>query len=323
MPNSRNLIKGMGNMMSIQTKSITQIEMEEAIRKSGYLLEQRIEPIFEKKGYYAETNSAFFDTDHNKSREIDISALSGTKIYRVGLNFIFAQVLCECENNVQPLVFFKREDPISFLFYENVKCSGTPAKFFKGTDYFSLADFMGFDKFHHYCKGPHSTQYCSFQWVKDKQSWIACHNENQHNSFMTLIKAVEWSIDEHYRQWMPPKIGQKEDVNVMIYYPLLILQGKLLMASLKKDKIILREVNHIQYLKDYIKQSESNIYQIDVITGPYLNKYLNMIAKEMDKIKNQFQHKRPEVEKSIEILVAKAKKKRKKDSYRDIFEFKR
>jgi hypothetical protein len=88
---------------------ITTSQMKEAIQHSGYLLEQRVEPIIKNSGYYVETNPIFRDPDTDKSREIDISALAGVGVYRKEGSFIFPNLLCECENNFQPIVFFTSE----------------------------------------------------------------------------------------------------------------------------------------------------------------------------------------------------------------------
>jgi len=89
-------------------------QMKEAIQQSGYLLEQRVEPIIRQAFGYVETNPVFRDPDTGKSREIDIRALGGVGVYRKEGSFIFPMLLCECENNSQPIVFFTSESPISF-----------------------------------------------------------------------------------------------------------------------------------------------------------------------------------------------------------------
>src|SRR5712692_10607795 len=106
-------------------------EMREAIARSGYLLEQRIKPKIERRGYFVETNQPYPDPQTGISREYDISAISGIPLYRGRMDFLFPYILCECENNALPLVFFETDSPISFLFHEQVKCSGIPVKLWK------------------------------------------------------------------------------------------------------------------------------------------------------------------------------------------------
>jgi len=104
----------------MKKEEITTGEIKEAILWSGYLLEQRVEAILEQAGYYVETNTAYPDPVTGKSREIDIKAINTFKISR-DYDFIFVRLICECENNQEPVVFFVKESPISFLHHEEVK----------------------------------------------------------------------------------------------------------------------------------------------------------------------------------------------------------
>ncbi len=144
---------------------ITKKEIQEAINRLGYLLEQRIEPILEKMGYSVTANAAYLDPFTGKSREIDIEAMGAIKISK-DLDFIFPYLLCECENNKQPTVFFVKDSPISFMHHYEVKSAGIPGKFLEvklstkhgykfkgGKSYIGLSDFLNFEKYHHYCKG--------------------------------------------------------------------------------------------------------------------------------------------------------------------------
>jgi hypothetical protein len=304
--------------------SISTEQMKEAIQRSGYLLEQRVEQILSKAGYYVETNPVFPDPDTGKSREFDISALSATRIYKGGYNFVFPALICECENNAQPVAFFVKESPISFLHHYEVKLSGIPVKFWQKDGYISLSDFAGFERFHHYCKGKFATQYCTFQLKKDKSSWIALHDEEHHNTFNSLIKALDYEIAKHFDSWHPPGKLDKEDVNIQIYYPLVIFQGELLTAELKRKGFLLNKAKHIQFRKELFSTriNEVETYHIDVISEEYLTTYLKMVESEIETIKKIFQRKKNRVRASIDKIVEEAGKKRKKlKSYREYLEF--
>lgn len=298
--------------------------MSAAITRSGYLLEQRVEQVLSKAGFYVETNPVFPDPETGKSRELDISALGATSIYKKGMNFIFPALICECENNAQPVVFFTRESPISFLHHYEVRVSGVPVKFWQKDGYINLSDFTGMEKFHHYCKGKVATQYCTFQLKKDRSSWLALHDETQHDTFNSVIKALDYEISKHFDNWRPPTRFESEDVNVQIYYPLVILQGDLYTAELKSKTLVLKKVNHVQFRKEVFSSSarEVHTYQIDVISEKYLPKFLKIVESEVDKIKKVFQRKKGRVRLSIDHIVTEVKKsKKRKKSYRDILEF--
>ena len=316
----------MSKKLSATIPQISTEEMKHAIQRSGYLLEQRVEPILTEEGYFVETNPVFPEPETGKSREIDISALSAVRVYKKGFNFIFPAILCECENNSHPVVFFVKESPISFLHHEQVKVSGIPVKFLRKDGYVSLSEFTGMEKFHHYCKGPVATQYCTFHQVKkDRSSWIALHSEEQHGTFNSLIKALEYEISSHFAGWtLPDKKVEEEAVNVQIYYPLVILQGSLYIAALENKQLTLRKSKHVQLRKELFLPHANKVetYQIDVISEGHLGDYLKIIDSEMEKVKRIFQRKRKEVLLSIEKIVKETKRLGKKaESFREWLEF--
>ncbi len=312
---------------------ITTKEMKGAILRSGYLLEQRVEPILEKAGYAVTTNAAYPDPFTGKSREIDIEALSASKISR-DFDFIFPYLICECENNHQPLVFFIKDSPISFLFYEEVKSAGIPSKFIESKistkhgysikgkkSYIGLSDFLNFKKYHHYCKGPVSTQYCTFTRKNIQSPWIAFHSEIQHDSLTNLVFALEAKIDEYYDSYILPRENEEDNINIEVFYPVLILQSDLYSAQIIKGKLELKKNNHIQYRKEYFSKEKQTTYQIDVILESFLPKYIKMIDKEMEDAKKILKRKIKIVRESIEDLTEIARKKKGGETFRDIFEF--
>lgn len=91
-------------------------EMKEAIRRSGYLFEQRIVPLLERHGYRATPNHIFADPEAGEAREIDVHAISGRAITDGFKNAIFPILLIECKNLTAPLVFFTQDEtPLAIL----------------------------------------------------------------------------------------------------------------------------------------------------------------------------------------------------------------
>lgn len=310
-----------------ETNAISLIQMRDAIQRSGYLLEQRIEPILLEEGYYVETNPIFPDPDTGKARETDISALSARSVYKKDYGFIFPSLICECENNAQPIVFFTKKTLMPYLCQEDIKTSGIPVQFWIKDGYESFADFTGLGKFHHYCMGEIATQYCTFQFTtkgnRDKK-WLAFHNEAQHQTFESLLKALDYEISRHFDSWVIPDDINEEHVDIMVYYPLLILQGDLYSASLQNKRLSLKKSKHIRFRKQFISTNtrEPEPYQIAVITEDYLPSYLQIIDSEIEKIRKIFQRKKSRVLLSIEKIVEEAKNaKGKPKSYRKYLEF--
>ncbi len=70
---------------------ISKKEMKEAIKASGYLLEQRVEPILTEAGFYVQMNAAYADPETGKSRELDISAISAISVFKFLRKNLFSQ----------------------------------------------------------------------------------------------------------------------------------------------------------------------------------------------------------------------------------------
>ena len=58
-----------------EMKRISLEETKDALLRSGYLLEHRLETLLRQKDYYVETNEAYPDPETAKSRELDIYAI--------------------------------------------------------------------------------------------------------------------------------------------------------------------------------------------------------------------------------------------------------
>jgi len=299
-------------------------EMQDAILRSGYALEQRIEPVFAKEGFFVDLNPVFPDSDTGKSREYDLSAITAYEVYKKTLNFLFAVIPCQCINNTVPLVFFVRDSPIAFLHHQEVKISGIPVKFWNKDGFVGLSEFVGMKNYWHYCKGKMATQYCTFQVKKDKSAWMALHAEEHYLSLDALMKATEYEMDHHFRSWTPPDEGKDEDVNIQIYFPLLIVQGDIYAASVTKHGMGLKKENHIQFRKEMLipRTGEIDTYQIDIITERHLRKYLTVVNLEMEKVKMFLQRRRAKVQESISRIVSDARAIEKDiNSYRETLEF--
>lgn len=302
--------------------------MVEAVTRSGYLLEQRVLPIIEEYGYYSEANAVYPDPVTGKSREYDFSALSAIKVYREDWDFLWIHLIGECLNNSQPLVFFSSKMVTDFCFHEDLKCSGIPLKFpwreEKGSE-MSFQDFFHLDKFHHYCQGPFSTQYCSFRQKRAaKTEWMAFHDDDHHNLFNSLVAATGYEISEDFSSWNLPKKDKQEPLDLHLFYPLLILKGKLYECKQSRGKPVFTSRKHIQFRKSIVSSEEQKTFQIDVITESNLKQYLSILEEEHEKLKIRLRRKKKDVRDSIERIISQArnaKSKRKLKDFREILEF--
>ena len=181
-----------------------------------------------------------------------------------------------------------------------------------------MTEFLGFEKFHHYCRGRLATQYCCF--TRKNNRWIATHLDSHHQTFAGLINALEAAIEDHYAKAWLPKKGEEEPVNIQIYYPLVVVQGEIYLARETRKGLVLRKTKHVQYRRELWTAKRREAYQIDVIHESFVGRYLKLVDLEMDAVKRRMV-RRHEVRKSIDRLIAMARTDRRaKKPWRWIYE---
>ncbi len=155
--------------------SITLQDATKALLNSGYLLEARLEQVLAARGYYVDANDAYPDPTTGKSGELDLMAMTARRLSRE-YDFVFNVLLVECVNNPQPLVLLTKKPQVGFLFHEDVRLAGLPAKLFdrRAGRWVKLQDALHLNKFHHYCTPRVATQFCSFA-RKGGSEWMALH----------------------------------------------------------------------------------------------------------------------------------------------------
>ena len=314
-------------------EAISKNEMKESIKRSGYLLEQYIENILIKNSYFVQTNPVYYDADPKtgltKAREIDIHAKRFRKLYKDKKEEISSTLICECKNNTHPLVFFIKDSKLCQLRYDQSKMAGIPLKIWNKNDYISLEDFIKIRSFHHYYLCKLATQYCSFQKVNDKKKWIALHPDEHHDMFTTLIKVTDQYLDFWFKGWSLPKKLNEEHPVIEMIYPLVVIQGPMYAAFLKRGQLILQEYNHIIFRREDILHpaEDAKTYLIDVVTKDYFQKhYLKIIECEMDLAINTLRRKKKVVFNSINKIVSEAKNAKKQNktiaNFRKYLEYK-
>jgi len=299
---------------------ITTIQIKDAISWSGYLIEQRVSRIL-AENYFVKPNYTYLDPLSGITREIDMRVDSSMMWAEDDKNAegIHWSLFCECENNSQPVVFFPFTPIDPTWGYSVIKCFGMPMKIMKNNEYVHLLSFLPFDKYHHYCKGDVSSQYCSFTHKRDKEKWMATHLEEQHDTFNSLIYAVEYETNKFYSDnWEPPSKDEVEPIFFEFIYPLVILGGELLEAKIGKRGLVLKKAHHVQFLKNtYISGSEVT-YKIDVVTEDYVSEYMKIIEFEIAKLKNAIKRHKKIITDSIPYILQDVKKADKPNSYKKL-----
>ncbi len=319
-------------------KQPTRNEIKDAILRSGYLLETRIEKLLREEWGFVEANSVYLDSITGKTRELDIYSLRADKAGPDEFDFLFTSLLIECINNPYPLICFTKEPLMDFLHHENVKLAGLPGKILEAAipkkkaesdntgkqdeeTWLGLAYYLGMEKYHHYCKGKIATQYCSVAPKKsrNKKEWIALHEGNHFDSFRKLMEVTEYHINKYYDDWSFS--DEKEKLNLTFYYPVLVVQGELLEATPTTRTVSLRKSNHLQFQCSAIFNNREIGYQIDIVQEKYFKKYLEQIEKETMKTTRLLRRRHKVIRISMDKIIELAKKEKSPERIRSAFDF--
>lgn len=285
---------------------ITNEQIRDAVQRSGYLLEYRVEQVLGRHAYAVEANEAYPDPITGKSRELDISAISPEPITSDYRNTIWPRLLIECVNNPQPIGFFTKVAGAPTAHIYDIKFSGLPVKIKKGKNWTKLSDFLDMESYHHYCKSRIATQYCSFTAKKGSSpvAWLAQHEEMHFDSFNKLCFALNHDMDEHYSH---AQLRGKETINVQIYYPILVVSGEIIEIMPTRKEIKLLVAHHVHYIQSYITRGKVQRYHIDVVTEKYLPRLLRLIDRETKKAVRLLRSRREAIQNSIDEITTSVK----------------
>jgi hypothetical protein len=296
-------------MTNQPSDKITRAEMRDALLRSGYLLESRVESQLREHWGYVEANATYPDQETGKSREFDLFGMAAHRAGREDYDFLFGVLLIECINNPQPLVILTKEPLVGFLHHQEIKMAGLPVKIpNKGqhNGWQRLSEFLAMKDYHHYCNGRVGTQFCSF--VKKKggrvEEWMAIHDGSHYDSFQKLCDVTDYYVDKHFKSWT---FRTREHLNVELFYPVIILQGGLVEARETKRSVRFRTANHLQFRRSVATRGKVSDYQIDIITERYLPKYLELIDAELKKTARLLRHRHKIVRTAIDRIVNEAK----------------
>lgn len=295
--------------------------MKTAIRRSGYLLEQRVSNLIRDNGYHAESNASFKDPLTGKSREYDVSAVITFDLLgrERKIDFVWFHILCECENNEQPAVFFQNEPTHSDLIHHDVACSGLPLRFAGRNQDVTISRLLHFESFHHSWKWPHASQYCSFHRKNQNSQWIALHDEAHHGSIANLLAALECEIDEHYR--LLEKDGLPQDTtSIIVYYPLLVLGGSIYLAHESKRSLVIRPRDYLQLKKETWVGELRREYRVDVIQETYLTRYLRQLEKELAELRKTAARNKTEILSGLKAEIGKLRRRSKNSPIRKLLD---
>jgi hypothetical protein len=252
-------------------------DMKAALTRSGYLLEARVEQVLEKRGYYVQASLEYPDPEEGKLRELDLHALSATILEDSdAVHVVFSSLLIECSNNLQPLALLPKATRPPLL-AEAVPILGTPTTI-GGTP---LHERIGLARFHHCCREPIATQFCSFQQKKTApHDWMAAHDDGQWASIKKLRDALQHDANEIRDSWVPPTRTRPEAINLSLHYCVLVLQGELVEVDARQPMPEPKAAARgLLYRATHDHQRPFASF-VDVVTEAALPQYVDVVEKE-------------------------------------------
>src|SRR5271165_6734360 len=259
-----------GNTFSIP--QISEQGMHQALLRSGYLLEHRIETTLRRQGWYVQASHAYRDADTGKSRELDLYALRWweikTKIRNRKRDHVCVELLIECVNNSQPVAFLTKRDPftsgVNALPEIKFVCDPAHVRSKRGKQ--DIRDFLVMEDYQHYCTGRIASQFCSFVRKKDKSEWMATHEDEHFAVFSTLVKALEDSLSGF-------SYTKGTHLNATFLYPVLVLQGILVDVRHDGRRLEFKKEDWVRYRRSVALGKKQISYVIDVVTEKGFSKY--------------------------------------------------
>lgn len=273
---------------------ITQSEIADALKRSGYLIESRLIKILSDHDYYTYPNETYPDPSTNKSREIDLFAHSYRTVKNLFLNRhllidVTHDLIIECANNPQPAVFFKRTEKKKLSIFGRYRYKKIEQEINEdsGADHEFLNFTVGSKDFH-YNKAERCSQYCSFTSKKNsgggsKKEWLASHPDALHDTFNKIYDFIK-SREPSAEDWV--NTYRKYETFIVMTYPLIVLQGDIYEAHEEKGELKLQKVNHVIFEFNKYENELSSSLLIDVINETYFEEYLSLLKTDMQKLKN-------------------------------------
>jgi hypothetical protein len=295
-------------MTNQPTERITRSEMRDALLRSGYLLEFRVESHLRDLSWgYIQANATYPDPESGKSREFDLYAMNAHKAGPAESDYLFGVLLIECINNPQPLVILTKEPQVRTLHHYEIKVAGLPNKIpdqGRKDGWQLLSEFLAMKDYHHYCKGRVGTQFCSFAKKKSGRidQWMALHEGSHYDSFQKLCDATDYFVERAETR----TFNLISQLNVLIYYPVIILQGDLVEARETKRSVAFCSADHLQFRRSAARKNKPSTYQIDVIRERYFPKYLDLIVKELQRSAGLLHRHHKAVRSAIDLIVKQA-----------------
>jgi len=161
----------------------------------------------------------------------------------------------------------------------------------------SISEFLEMHKYHHYSKNRIATQFCTFtKRKKEPKDWVACHIEDHHQTFQKLCWVVDYLIDEQIDNL---ESGKYNKLNLEFYYPVFVIQNKLLDIRQRGHTVKVFNSQHIGFKITKFDYGEETNYQVDVMTENNFPTFLDILDNEMTNTASKLYNSRSIINHSI------------------------
>lgn len=271
---------------------MTITEMTNALKSSGYLLENRILNKLTERYCYIQSNIMYKDPITSISREIDMLVDTNSSYSFKGKRNIFAcsYLVMEIIDNKYPIAFFKNKSysPDDPYFDDKVRIVTTPKN--KQNEYEVLENICIVD-FYHSSRVNSSTQYCSFIEKKNKsknkddidnsEKWMAYHPDELNEVFKKLMHFIDKETEERQKYFDQDNLNSDgkidEDYRCFFFQPVLLIKDDLYEIDILENDINISKSEYLTFNYSLHYKDKPSFLSIDIITEKYLYDYLDII----------------------------------------------
>ena len=231
-----------------------------ALEQSGYLMEQQVATQLEALDLHVWTNWAFEDVDEGKSREIDVRAIRRVAHNEEKKLSAFIELLCECKNNSNPLVFIGRPKGTVDSLY-------TPEELVLPTTNKRAFFDLGFEQVHYgFASETKAVQFCRID--RKGKKWHANHGGLYDSTFYPIAKALavrKRGISSDYRR--------SEWRYFWFFVPVVITSGDIFYVDSTSSEPVPEERNYVTFRRDIQSEKLKGTFSVDFVRQSQLERF--------------------------------------------------
>ena len=253
-------------------------DIVDALKQSGYLMEQEVATQLEALNFHVWTNWAFEDSDEGKSREIDVRAIKQVAHNEEKKLSAYVEIIVECKNSTNPFVFIERPKnktdgryvPQELLFpsakYSAQKKIGENRAQIREKDAFFH---LGFDEVHYdFVAEMKVVQFCRI--VRRGEKWQANHGDLYDSIFYPLAKALT-------AQKREIRMGTRHDEwrYFWFFVPMVVTSGDNFCVDSTEADPVPQERNYVTFKREIRSGKLKGTFAVDFIRQNQLENFVS------------------------------------------------